>query len=101
LETIVFTIIKEEWLNQKYDVFYLEEYNEKNLEDIISNFLSVVQKKLLTSRFTIRLNEELCNYTDYLKTKYGCSSRNDVIFKLLNDTKKDDYTFQDLMEESS
>jgi tRNA pseudouridine-54 N-methylase len=95
------TSINEEWLNQKYDVFYLEKYNNKSLEETISNFLSVVQTKLLTSRFTIRLNEELCTYTDFLKTKYGCSSRNDVIFKLLNDAKKEDYTFQELMEENS
>jgi len=93
--------VNESWLNQKYNVFYLEKYNKENLEEIIKNFLSIVQKKLLTSRFTIRLNEELCNYTDYLKTKYGCSSRNDVIFKLLNDEKNEDYSFQELMEEST
>jgi hypothetical protein len=95
------TTIKENWLNEKYDVFYLEEYNEENLEEKISEFLKIVQGKLLTSRFTIRLNDELCKYTDYLKTKYGCSSRNDVIFKLLNDEKNEDYSFQELMEEST
>jgi hypothetical protein len=95
------TNINEDWLNQKYDIFYLEGYNKENLEGIIKNFLSTVQKKLLTSRFTIRLNEELCNYTDYLKTKYGCSSRNDVIFKLLNDEKNEDYTFLELTKEST
>ncbi len=86
----------EGWLNQKYDLLKLEPYDSKNLEDIISNFLSFAYKKFPTSRFTVRLNDELCGYIDYLKPKLGCSSRNDVILQLLDNMKKEDRNFQEV-----
>lgn len=89
----------EDWLSQKYDLLHLRKYNDENLEKIIKEFVEFARKKLPTSRFTIRLNDELCDYIDYLKAKFGCSSRNDVILKVVNDIRKDDYQYQEIKRE--
>lgn len=91
--------LNEAWLNQKYELLKLEKYENGNVEEIISNFLNFAYKKFPTSRFTVRLNDELCGYIDYLKPKLGCSSRNDVILKLLDNMKKEDYNFQEVSSE--
>lgn len=73
----------EEWLTEKYDFFLLKKYDEKNLEEILKNFLKYASQKTLNSRFTLRLNKDLLNYIDTLKPMLSCKSRNDVILTLL------------------
>ena len=94
------TLPNEEWLSEKYPLLKLKEYEEGDLEEIISEFLDFAHRKLLTSRFTIRLNEELCDYTDYLKSRFGCSSRNEVILKLLDDMREEDHNFQEIEKQN-
>ncbi len=93
--------LDETWLNQKYDLLKLEKYDNKNLENIISDFLNFAYKRFPTSRFTVRLNDELCDYIDHLKPKLGCSSRNDVILKLLDNTQKEDANFQEAIKKNN
>ncbi len=73
------------FLGHPSNLLTLETYSDDNLEVIIANFLKKAKSKIPVSRFTVRLTKEASDYLNYLKVKMGCSSKNDVILKILDD----------------
>lgn len=72
----------------------VEVYNKENLEEKIKQFLKKAQRGVVGSRFTVRLTKEMNEYLEFLKVKLRCSSKNEVVRKVLERLIDEDYDFQ-------
>lgn len=81
-------------LGNPSNLLILEAYNENNLEKKIADFLKKARGKIPINRFTVRLTKEMSEYLNYLKAKMQCSSKNEVILKVLEKMITEDNTYQ-------
>ena len=65
---------------------------EKDIQKIV-RFIKKARRKKPITRFTIRLTQEMGDYLNFLKVKMKCSSKNDVVLKIIEQKMKEDYHF--------
>lgn len=82
------------FLGNPSNLLSLESYNEQNIESKIVEFLKKAKGKIPVSRFTVRLTKEISDYLNFLKAKMQCSSKNDVVLKILEKMLVEDTEFQ-------
>jgi len=68
----------------------LTNYNYDNLEPKIIEFIKKAGNQIPIDRFTVRLSKDLGTYLDHLKTKMDCSSKNEVIIKIIEKFKNEE-----------
>lgn len=78
----------------------VEIYNKNDLEEKIKRFLKKAQRRIVGNRFTVRLTKEMNEYLEFLKVKLRCSSKNEVVMKILERLINEDYDFQKIKEEA-
>lgn len=77
----------------------VEIYNKDDLEEKIRRFLKRAQRRIVGNRFTVRLTKEINEYLEFLKVKLSCSSKNEVVMKILERLINEDYDFQKIKEQ--
>lgn len=80
-------------LGNPSNLLSVEVYNETNLEEKIGQFIKRARRRIPVSRFTVRLTKEMGDYISFLKAKMKCSSKNDVIVKILEQMIREDNDF--------
>ena len=80
-------------------LLFLDYYNEDNLKHILKSFLRRAKRKIPSERFTVRMNEELDEYVEFLKILWKESSKNDVVTRLILKEMESDETYRKLLTE--
>lgn len=81
-----------QFLETVSEYIYPREYAEEDLDTIISEFIRSSKRKIPSSRFTVRLSDDLNSLVDQLKDEYECSSKNDTIIRILEEKKENGYS---------
>lgn len=72
---------------------FIEPFTDDNLEDILLNFIEKAKSVRPITRFTVRLNKEMGDYLNYLKSKLKLSSKNDVVNNIIENMMNEDYDY--------
>lgn len=74
-------------------LLFIEKYSFSNLDHTIKKFLERVKSKIPSAKFTVRLSEELNEYTEHLKNKWNESSKNQTLLRILQERMDQDYEY--------
>lgn len=77
-------------LEKEYPYISVAEYNNDELEEIISNFIERSKRMVPNTRFTVRLSQIMDEFLDKMKLELGCSSKNEVVIKILEKTMQEE-----------
>jgi hypothetical protein len=81
-----------QFLETVSEYIYPREYTEEDLDAIVREFIGSSKRKIPSSRFTVRLSEDLDELVEQLKNEYDCSSKNDTIIRILEEKKDNGYS---------
>lgn len=76
----------------------VKEYSFKNLENILKDFIIRIQTKIPSNKFTVRFDEELDSYLDYMKLKLKETSKNQTILTILRNQMERDEGYKEFLD---